>query len=250
MRPNLKYAAFFLCAAFLTTGCSAPTELLLSYTKAVIFDKNNKINVISDQSSVDSKNIKVSSSGISFAIHKVHSEPSSFIVENSRGSTGIWVTPAGETLRITDQGRLVGSVGTLFADWSNVTTTSISSWRNILNALEKRQFVTYVRNRDFDPGGYAGIQEKISVVNIDDYSAINVVGASPENIYWFVERSELIDSVDRIKRLKKFPSDEMERLEGLPDAIFAVSFENDKNGKVIYSKQCLSKKICFEFIYQ
>lgn len=251
MRPNLKYVAFFLCATFLMTGCGTATELFVDSTKSVLFAKNKKLtHAIVDNSAVESKIIKVNVSRVSFLINKVHSEPASLAIEDASGLIGIWTTPAGETLRITDQGRLVGSSGTLFADWANVRTTKTPEWLAIREALEGNRVVTYFRTRDLESGGYAGIQEKVTILKYKDYSELNVSGSSQSNIYWFLEKSEIIDPVNRIKKIKKFLEPGLEHLEALPDAVFAVSFENDKNGKVIYSKQCLSKLMCFEFRYQ
>lgn len=251
MRPTLEYVAFFLCAAFLMTGCGTATDSLIDSTGSLAFNKNKElIQEIIDNSAADSKNIKVNISNVSFLIHKVHSEPTSLVVEGATGVTGVWITPAGETLRLTDQGRLVGSSGALFADWANVSTTKIPEWLVIRKALEKNQSVSYIRNRDLEPGGYAGIQEKVMMSKYEDDSRINVTGSSGNNIYWFSEKSEIIDPVDRLKNIRNSPGNYLDHLEALPDAVFAVSFANEKNGKVIYSRQCLSKIMCFEFRYQ
>lgn len=251
MRHTPKYVAFFLCVNFLLAGCGTATDLLLSSLKSSVFNGGEELKSgLSDNSYADSKIIKVDVLKNSFIINKVNSEPAYLVMDNAQGQTGVWLTPAGETFRITDQGRLVGSSGVTFADWGNVRLTNVPSWIYIQKMLEENKNFYYSRSRDLDPGGYAGIKEKVTISKYDDSYKLKSNGLNGNDVKWFVEKSEIIDPVNRIKKLRNFMGQDVDVLDALPDAIFAVSFANEKNGRVIYSKQCLSKKMCFEFSYQ
>lgn len=244
---QVRRAAMCVALVFwsvLNVACTPLSSALVDSAKGLAFDLESAST--SEAPHMQQEQLRMTVMKSVFYITRVHSAPAALTQESAQGQDGLWVTPAGEVLRISEAGRLVGSTGSAYADWSRVHTTPIPNWRVIRNQLESGHVVQYMRHRDVEPRGYAGLQDKVSIHLVNEpLDFNNFVHKDKSSLIWFEERSNFIDTANRLKKNTKVLKNNDPLSMPLPVAKFAVSFKENKNGEVVFSEQCMSALVCF-----
>lgn len=161
--------------------------------------------------------------------------------------TQVWMTPAGEMLHITAQGRLSSTFGTAYADWTRSHSAYMpTNWRQVHTHLMANKEVQYQRERDVSPGGFANIQERITITALKQAPKIDWLHPLPlaEQLHWFEEHAQLRDPAGRWALLPASNANTDPMGQALPPARFAVAFFPDGSEQVVYSEQCLSHAVC------
>ena len=140
----------------------------------------------------------------------------------------VWYSAEREVLRL-QNGRIVGAVG-LTTEWRNVKLERPAAWSSLRNSALTSQ---WTRIRDVMPGYRFGVRDVLSLRAISPPARSALQELDPELLAWYEERVEdhWIDS-------KNAKSDQ------LPPARYAVALV-DGTETVIYSEQCLARRLCF-----
>ncbi len=153
----------------------------------------------------------------------------------------VWMSPAGELMRLSESGRIVGSSGSWYVDWRNSKTSPIPPWNDLIQRTQRGATVQYVRTRDVQPGGLIGLREVITVQRIPAPHSL------PGNVLWLQEQSVLQDSSGRWARLAANDSQFLALARNLPPAQFALQQQDNGRWQWVYSRQCLAVNVCMTF---
>lgn len=148
----------------------------------------------------------------------------------------VWYTPAGEVIRLYENGRLHSTAGILQADWRDARSTGAPGWQQVASHGPAQ----YQRVRDVMPGYHSGLRDQVTVQAVTPPSQVSTLQAMPpHDLQWFEEASELLDQ-NRVDQTEE--SAELDPVHtALPVARFAVAPGTER---VVYSEQCLSTSIC------
>ena len=153
----------------------------------------------------------------------------------------VWMSPAGELMRLSASGRIVSSSGSWYVDWRSSTTSPIPPWNDLIERTQRGATVQYVRTRDVQPGGLTGLREVVSVQRIPAPLPL------PGQVLWLQEQSVLQDASGRWARLAANDAQFLALAHNLPPAQFAVQQQGDGRWQWIYSRQCLAVNACMTF---
>lgn len=154
----------------------------------------------------------------------------------------VWYTPAGEVVRVREDGRLVGTAGVPQVDWREARLDHAPGWQQVAARQAAGQApIQYTRVRDVAPGYYSGLQDLVTVqaVRAPSRAPKAMVGSTPGEVQWFTETSQLLDAA-RVRTTAEAPKLDPVH-ESLPPALYAVDM---RTGQVTYSEQCLSASVC------
>ncbi len=160
----------------------------------------------------------------------------------------LWVSPAGELLRLSPQGRIVGSSGSWYADWRQARNSATPSWGELAQAHQAgRSLRPYLRIRDVAPGGHANVRELIDIRAIaPPPQPAALLRQQAADLLWFEESSLLHDPHGHWaswRASQAASQDPMAR--PLPPARFALARQAQGGWALVYSEQCLAAGVCF-----
>ena len=144
----------------------------------------------------------------------------------------VWYSAGRQVLRL-ESGRIASTAG-LPVDWQEVRTSPKPTWSQVVLGPQ-----TYWRTRDVMPGQRRGIVERVTVQRADQPPSSWRAAEHPgsENWIWFEEKAQLWG-------LQAGTAPAVGAADALPDAWFAV--ESLPQGEVVYSRQCLSARLCLD----
>ncbi|KAF1019840.1 MAG: hypothetical protein GAK30_02861 [Paracidovorax wautersii] len=154
----------------------------------------------------------------------------------------VWYTPAGEVVRVREDGRLVGTAGVPQVDWREARLDQAPTWQQVAAQQAANQpALQYTRERDVTPGYHSGLRDLVTVQAVRATSRMPkaMVGAASEQLQWFTETSRLLDAA-RVNATAQAPKLDPVH-QPLPPALYAVDM---RTGQVAYSEQCLSASVC------
>ena len=239
LRRISRYAAVALGATVLLSACS-PASNAVWETGQQIFSKNKPAALAEGTALLDPtfEYMLVTVMGRSFWATRVH------VTDTTQGAHEVWLTPAHEILH-TLNGRLTRTSGSAYAEWVQSSTAGNTRWHALAKRLQDGHTVQYSRTRDVEPGGFAGLKERITVASATASDMPNLLqGSSTDRLQWFEERSEWLDSAGRLAHFQGTADFENPLAQPLPPARFAVRLLDHGQEEVIYSEQCLSYKVC------
>jgi hypothetical protein len=176
--------------------------------------------------------LRVTVAGSSFFSFKA----ATLVATATRPAIQVWYTPAGEVIRLYEDGRVHSTAGIAQADWREARLEQAPSWQQAAQG----QVPSYLRVRDVMPGYHSGLHDRVTVQPIAPPTQVaNLLGLAPDQLNWFQEHSQLLEA-ERVKlTAQRAHLDPVHQ--DLPVARYAV---DPASGRVVYSEQCLSAAVC------
>lgn len=233
-------ALIALCVPLVAAGCSSASSAWVDTVGQVTRDRLGRPTPAQAEP-LDPKleYMRATAARLTFLMVKgatINPTPSSPAIE-------VWYTPAGEVIRLREDGRLHSTAGIPQADWRDARLANAPSWQQaIARHAAGQPPLQYTRERDVMPGYHSGLRDVVTVRAIEPPArAVQAVagGAATGALQWFQETSQL-EEATRIGRTAQAPEFDPVH-QPLPPALYAV---DPRTGRVAYSEQCLSASVC------